>query len=102
MTFLSSPRSGMHFILAVFSVLSVFSISAIFTSQSAMAFQISDVNAAYTKIVWTQLMPADDLAALLNPPDFLADIPDGASNDNLDALGALGSVELDNTYVYKD
>lgn len=45
--------------------------------------------AKYTEIEWTQLMPADDLAALLNPPDFLLEIEDGGNNDNIDSLGTL-------------
>ncbi|WP_395338487.1 DUF3299 domain-containing protein [Ningiella sp. W23] len=55
--------------------------------------KIAHAESAYTEIEWTQLMPADDLEALLNPPDFLADIEDGASNDNLDTLSALSETD---------
>lgn len=40
----------------------------------------------YEEIEWIQLMPEDDLEALLNPPDFLADIQDGSELDSVDAL----------------
>jgi len=41
---------------------------------------------AYEQIEWIQLMPMDDLEALLNPPEFLADIQDGSEGDSVDAL----------------
>ena len=40
----------------------------------------------YTDIEWTELIPADDLEVLLNPPDFLFDIEDQSENDNMEAL----------------
>lgn len=48
-------------------------------------------DSAYIDIEWTQLMPADDLQALLNPPDFIANIQDGTAQDSVDALGELGA-----------
>lgn len=59
--------------------------AALCTAYSPASFANSD----YVEIEWTQLMPADDLAALLNPPDFLNDIEDGAENDNLESLSAI-------------
>ena len=32
-------------------------------------------------------MPADDLDALLNPPDYIAGIEDGSANDSVDTFG---------------
>ena len=43
----------------------------------------------YIDIEWTQLMPADDLAALMNPPEFIVDIEDGTALDNVAALSEL-------------
>jgi hypothetical protein len=40
----------------------------------------------YIDIEWTELIPADDLEALLNPPDFLLELEDQAENDNMKAL----------------
>ena len=40
----------------------------------------------YQEIEWVQLMPKDDLDALLNPPEFLANIQDGSEQDSVDAL----------------
>jgi hypothetical protein len=59
----------------------------------ALMFLVVNIAAAsddYNEIEWTELMPADDLQALLNPPEFLADIEDGSSNDSVEALGNLG------------
>lgn len=47
----------------------------------------------FVEIEWIQLMPADDLAALLNPPEFISDIEDGASNDNKDALKEISKTD---------
>ncbi|SDY13051.1 hypothetical protein SAMN05421754_100242 [Nitrosomonas sp. Nm58] len=37
----------------------------------------------YKTIQWTDLMPADDLDALLNPPAYLDEIEDGSEEDKL-------------------
>lgn len=37
----------------------------------------------YRTIEWTDLMPKDDLDALLNPPEYLSDIPDGSAEDQI-------------------
>jgi len=38
---------------------------------------------AYREIEWTELIPADDLEALLNPPDYLNAIQDGSMEDQI-------------------
>jgi hypothetical protein len=45
-------------------------------------------NSHYQEIEWIQLMPKDDLDALLNPPDYLYDIEDGSEQDTLEGLDA--------------
>lgn len=40
----------------------------------------------YIEIKWTDLMPSDDLEALLNAPDFFDEIDEGSGNDSLDML----------------
>lgn len=47
----------------------------------------------YTEIEWTELIPADDLAILLNPPDFLFDIEDQSENDNMESLKGVSSTD---------
>ena len=37
--------------------------------------------AAYEEIEWTDLMPAEDLEALQNPPDYIMDIEEGSAED---------------------
>ncbi|TAA45211.1 DUF3299 domain-containing protein [Corallincola spongiicola] len=39
----------------------------------------------YRTIEWIELMPADDLEALLNPPEFLGEIADGSDEDLIDS-----------------
>lgn len=41
---------------------------------------------SYEEIDWTELMPAEDLSALLNRPAFLDDIADGSAQDSLDSF----------------
>jgi hypothetical protein len=43
----------------------------------------------YQEIEWIHLIPKEDLAALLNPPEFLSDIQDGSEQDSVEALSAL-------------
>jgi hypothetical protein len=50
-------------------------------------------NTDYLEIEWIQLMPADDLQALLNPPDFLADIEDGGSEDTIESLDTFSTTD---------
>ena len=40
----------------------------------------------FEEIEWIQLMPKDDLHALLNPPDFLVNIQDGSKQDSMASL----------------
>lgn len=39
----------------------------------------------YRLVEWTDLMPADDLEALMNPPSYLEDIEDGSYEDQIAA-----------------
>ncbi|MFY8326837.1 DUF3299 domain-containing protein [Pseudoalteromonas sp. ZZD1] len=54
---------------------------------------------SYQQLEWTQLMPADDLDALLNPPESLYDIEDGSEQDDLDVFKQ-GDVEDPETTRY--
>lgn len=46
----------------------------------------SNAAAQYREVEWTELMPKEDLAALLDPPDFLNGIEDGSQQDSVAAL----------------
>lgn len=55
----------------------------------------------YATIEWVDLIPKEDLDALLNPPDYLQNIADGSAEDQIssqisNAMG--GSMEADNPY----
>ncbi|KPZ58313.1 DUF3299 domain-containing protein [Pseudoalteromonas sp. P1-25] len=56
--------------------------SLVFTVESAAQ------STRYEQIEWIQLMPKDDLDALLNPPEYLTEIEDGSEQDTLDSLDA--------------
>ena len=43
----------------------------------------------YESIEWIQLMPKEDLDALLNPPELVMNVEDGSAEDNIDSLGEL-------------
>ena len=60
----------------------VFIASGILIVPSAPA--VSADAQIYEDIDWTELMPAEDLSALLNRPAFLDDIADGSAQDSLD------------------
>ena len=60
----------------------VFIASGILIVSSAPA--VSADSQSYEDIDWTELMPAEDLSALLNRPAFLDDIADGSAQDSLD------------------
>lgn len=47
-------------------------------SESALAVE-------YNTIEWTDLIPKEDLEALLNPPEILSEIPDGSQEDQIDS-----------------
>lgn len=68
----------------------------IFTLYVAVACLIGKnalANTDYAEIEWIQLMPADDLQALLNPPEFLADIEDGGSQDSVESLDTFSTTD---------
>ncbi|KTF08677.1 DUF3299 domain-containing protein [Pseudoalteromonas sp. H103] len=56
--------------------------SLVFTCESAAQ------STSYEEIEWIQLMPKDDLDALLNPPEYLEEIVDGSGQDTLNSLDA--------------
>mgnify|MGYP002277057389 CR=1 FL=1 len=43
-------------------------------------------NPEYQAVEWPQLMPEDDLNALMDPPDYLSEITDGSEADSVEAL----------------
>ncbi len=54
---------------------------------------------SFTTVEWTDLMPKEDLDALLNPPEYITDIEDGSSEDEiLNQLQNSGNVARDDRY----
>lgn len=56
-----------------------------FQSQAKIATQPEKklARSDFQTIEWTDLMPKEDLDALLNPPDYLSDIEDGSFEDQI-------------------
>ncbi|MBW8192900.1 DUF3299 domain-containing protein [Neiella marina] len=53
----------------------------------------------YRQIEWVELMPADDLDALLNPPDSINQIADGSEQDS---VAGLAQIEDEATQRYME
>lgn len=51
----------------------------------------SDVT--FEEIDWIELMPREDLAVLLDPPNFLLGIEDGSEEDNMQTLSAKSKMD---------
>ena len=50
---------------------------------------------AYQTIEWTDLIPQNDLDALLNPPDYLAEVLDGSLEDQVDSQLRNSSIQVE-------
>lgn len=64
----------------------VFSLLAVTMAQAAsssVAATKPTKSAKFKTIEWPDLMPQQDLDALLNPPEYLADIEDGSAEDQI-------------------
>ncbi len=57
--------------------------------MSTLSAVVYAENTEYRLIEWVELMPQDDLDALLNPPESVLNIADGSAQDSLDQMGAL-------------
>lgn len=58
-----------------------------------------NLNTAYTTIEWTDLIPKEDLEALLNPPEYLQNIEDGSEADKIDGqIKAKQPTQTDDRY----
>ena len=58
----------------------------VFLTMFCLITSASSTAAQYREVEWTELMPKEDLAALLDPPDFLNGIEDGSQQDSVAAL----------------
>lgn len=52
----------------------------------------------YQEIEWPDLMPKEDLEALMNPPEYLDDIADGSEEDALPDQFSIGAENPDDPY----
>lgn len=51
--------------------------------EQSKVIKSRDTNKSFETIEWVQLIPADDLEILLNPPEYLMNIPDGSFEDQI-------------------
>jgi len=58
----------------------------ILSACSESVEQTESVNIEYRDIEWTELIPDNDLQALMNPPSYLDFIEDGSEEDQIDGL----------------
>ncbi len=74
--------------MTINSLLSVKRLVSLFAFISLLIFSLTveAQSSEYQEVEWTQLMPKDDLEALMNPPDYLSEIPDGSQQDSVDAF----------------
>lgn len=59
-------------------------VASLLTPSSVVADQANE----YVELDWVALIPDDDLQALLNPPDWLAEIEDGSDLDDTSLLSS--------------
>lgn len=76
----SASKAALLFLAALLLVFSWTLVAAEASAQNA---------GTYRTIEWVDLLPDDDLDALLNPPEMLAGIEDGSPEDQLTADGGL-------------
>lgn len=57
--------------------------------SAALAEDVKAEQDEYQTIEWISMMPKEDLEALMNPPDYIGQIQDGSSEDNMDTLSEL-------------
>ncbi|TMO46450.1 DUF3299 domain-containing protein [Pseudoalteromonas ruthenica] len=69
------------------------SLSALMVSLSLLTSSPHALAQTYKEVEWIELMPKDDLDALLNPPEYLNEITDGSEQDTLDALGNIEATD---------
>lgn len=62
----------------------------------------SGAEKGYQTIEWTDLMPKEDLDALLNPPEYLDDIVDGSPEDQLTEDSILAAPEMETSVAMEE
>jgi len=55
----------------------------------------------FSAIEWSDLIPQEDLDALLNPPGYLADIEDGSAEDQIGSLASNSIAAADDDRYYQ-
>ncbi|WP_444941623.1 DUF3299 domain-containing protein [Microbulbifer sp. ZKSA004] len=53
--------------------------------------QVKQVSINYREVSWEELIPKDDLDALLNPPEYIDDIVEGSTADSMPNTSAIAS-----------
>lgn len=74
--------------------------SGVTSGNQVLAKQQETEAISYRTIQWTDLLPQEDLDALLNPPDYLDEIEDGSEEDTLSSQFMLAMAQAsDDRYM---
>ncbi len=69
------------------------------TTKAASTISAADLQSQYATYEWTDLLPDQDLQALLNPPEYIFDIEEGGAGDILrDPLKAMETTGNESAY----
>lgn len=68
------------------------------TRAAAAPIVAAEKSDAYEEIEWQDLIPKEDLEALMNPPEYLDEIEDGSSEDVLDDKLKMQQDDADDAY----
>ena len=85
----TSSRINSRILIALVSSILALFVSGCSTENNQGESEILEDRATvleYEAIEWTDLIPLDDLKALMNPPDYLSDILDGSETDQIDSM----------------
>jgi len=67
----------------IFGLFMTLSLSACDNSETALEAEKKQLQSTFKTVEWTDLMPKDDLDAILNTPDYIMDVDDGSAEDQL-------------------
>ncbi|WP_444946870.1 DUF3299 domain-containing protein [Microbulbifer sp. VTAC004] len=57
--------------------------------------QVKQININYREVSWEELIPKDDLDALLNPPEYIDDIVEGSAADSMPTTSTISEISED-------
>ncbi len=74
---------------------------AIMPEESTIVATSKADTPAFKTLEWTDLMPAEDLQALLNPPEYLDEVEDGSADDQISNQLKINTSKADPDDLYQ-